>query len=36
MLAQCAAGAALGYAERLPHMLDAPATARRGSVAQIG
>ncbi len=29
VLPECAAGAALGYAERLPHMLDALATARR-------
>jgi hypothetical protein len=28
-LPECAAGAALGYAERLPHMVDAHATARR-------
>ncbi len=27
-LSQCAAGPALGYAKGLPHMVDAPATAR--------
>ncbi len=29
VLSECAAGAALGYAERLPHMIDALAAARR-------
>jgi hypothetical protein len=29
ILSQCAAGAALRYAKRLPHMIDAPTATRR-------